>query len=261
MLCGPIRPWPCREKRGNLLELHHAKKFGCLNAFDGHAQPQESSGRANIAHRLPAWPCRRLFLSGSVSPSVAATSETFSITVAEAAADDQAIAAFYQSRAYQPLWTGAEDVARRAAFFEALDHAEDHGLPKSRYDAAGLRAAFAAVQSEHQRAKFEVAVTRTFLTYAHDVQTGFLIPSKIDAGIVREVPVRDARAMLDQFAASDPAAFITSLPPATAQYAALQKARLDLVSAIANGGWGAPVPASRLEPETKAARLLPCAIG
>ncbi|MFZ1662044.1 MAG: murein L,D-transpeptidase, partial [Paracoccaceae bacterium] len=185
---------------------------------------------------------------GCVAPSWAASTETFSMTVAEASADDQAVSAFYQSRAYEPLWTGAEDAARRAAFFQALDHVEDHGLPASRYDAAGLRTAFAAVQSEHQRAKLEVAVTKAFLTYARDVQTGFLIPSKVDAGIVREVPVREPRAMLDQFAVADPAAFLASLPPATAQYAALQKARLDLVTAIANGGWGAPVPASRLEP-------------
>ena len=185
---------------------------------------------------------------GCVAPSWAASTETFSMTVAEASADDQAVSAFYQSRAYEPLWTGAEDAARRAAFFQALDHVEDHGLPASRYDAAGLRTAFAAVQSEHQRAKLEVAVTKAFLTYARDVQTGFLIPSKVAAGIVREVPVRDPRAMLDQFAVADPAAFLASLPPATAQYAALQKARLDLVTAIANGGWGAPVPASRLEP-------------
>lgn len=185
---------------------------------------------------------------GSFAPSMAAPSETFSMTVAESSADDQAISTFYQARAYKPLWTGAEDTARRAAFFQALDHVEDHGLPASRYDAAGLRAAFAAVRSEHQRAKLEVAVTKTFLTYARDVQTGFLTPSRIDAGIVREVPVRDARAMLDQFADAVPADFIATLPPATAEYAALQKARLDLVTAIANGGWGAQVPASRLEP-------------
>lgn len=170
------------------------------------------------------------------------------MTVAETSADHQAISTFYQARGYKPLWTGAEDAARRAAFFQALEQSEDHGLPASRYDAAGLRAAFASVRSEHQRAKLEVAVTKTFLTYARDVQTGFLTPSRIDAEIVREVRVRDARATLDQFADAVPADFIATLPPATAEYAALQKARLDLVTAIANGGWGAQVPASRLEP-------------
>jgi L,D-transpeptidase YcbB len=177
-----------------------------------------------------------------------ADSETFRLTVAEAAADDAAIAAFYAAHGYPTLWTGPEDAARRAALFAALGAAADHGLPEARYDAAELRAQFRAVQSEPQRARLEVAVTRAFLAYARDVQTGFLIPAEIDPGIVRDVPRRDPRALLDQFAASEPLAFIAALPPAAPQYAMLQKARLDLQAAMERGGWGPAVPEGKLEP-------------
>lgn len=175
-------------------------------------------------------------------------SPTFRLTIAEDAAEDAAISGFYEARAYQPLWTGAEDSARRAALFAALDRVEDHGLPAARYDAAGLRAAFAGVRSEHQRAEAELAATRAFLAYARDVQTGFLTPARIDPGIVRDVPRRDPRAVLDQFAVADPAAFMASLPPTAPQYAALQKARADLVAAMAAGGWGPAVPRGKLVP-------------
>ena len=179
---------------------------------------------------------------------VKASDETFGLVVAEASADDAAIAAFYRAHTFATLWTGPGDAARRAALFQALDGAATHGLPAPRYDAAGLRAAFAAVTSEHQRARLEVLTTKTFLAYATDVQTGFLVPADIDAGIVRDVPRRDARATLDSFAAATPSEFMRSLPPSTPQYAELQQARIELLAEIALGGWGAAVVAEKLEP-------------
>lgn len=143
---------------------------------------------------------------------------TFASVIALAVADDAAVSGFYRDHDYATLWTGAADATRRAALFAALDNANDHGLPASRYDAAGLRARFAHVTSEAQRARLELAVTRVFLTYAADVQTGFLTPAAVDAGIVRTVPLRDRRATLDAFAAANPGAFIASLPPQVPEY-------------------------------------------
>ncbi len=177
-----------------------------------------------------------------------ATTETFRLVVAEAAGEDAAIAGFYQARDYATLWTGAGDADRRVALFRALDGAASHGLPAARYDATGLRAAFAAVSTEPQRARLEVRVSKAFLAYARDLQTGFLTPAEIDPGIVRDVPRRDPRATLDSFAAADPAVFLRGLPPQARHYAELQKARLDLVAAIEGGGWGPPVPVEKLEP-------------
>ena len=180
--------------------------------------------------------------------SAPAPSAAFSVTVAEAAGEDAAIAGFYAENSYRTLWTGREDGARRAAFFAALDHASDHGLPDGRYGAEALVARFAALQSEAQRARLEVDMTRAFLAYARDVQTGFLTPADIDPGLVRDVPRRDPRATLDGFAVAEPAAFIAALPPDSPQYAELQRARLDLVAAIRAGGWGPKVAAGKLAP-------------
>jgi murein L,D-transpeptidase YcbB/YkuD len=191
------------------------------------------------------------------APQVAvAESETFRLVIAEAAAEDAAIGGFYAAHDYRTLWTGAADAGRRAALFDALDRADMHGLPAARYDAAGLRALFAAVGSEHQRAELELAVTRTFLAYARDVQTGFLIPAELDAGIVRDVPRRDPRALLDAFAAADPAVFLAALPPAVPQYAELQRERLDLIAVIEAGGWGPHVGADKLEPGDEGAAVV-----
>ncbi|MBS0565165.1 MAG: L,D-transpeptidase family protein [Proteobacteria bacterium] len=177
-----------------------------------------------------------------------AAADAFSAAVADAAGTDAALSGFYRAHGYATLWTGPADAARRGALFAALDRAGDHGLPVSRYDAAGLKARFAHVATEGQRARLEVAVSRAFLAYASDVQTGFLVPADIDPGIVRAVPRRDQRATLDAFAAADPAQFIAGLPPQAPEYAELQRARLALIDAAARGGWGPKIAAKKLKP-------------
>ncbi len=187
-------------------------------------------------------------LWGVVLPGHAfAQTETFSATLAEAAADESAIASFYLAHNYRSLWTGSEDAGRRAALFSALAHAGDHGLPPGRYDAEALLSRFRSVASETQRARLEVDVTRTFLKYARDVQTGFLTPADIDPTMVRTVPVRDPASTLAAFAAADPATFFASLPPAANEYSELQRARLDMIAAIEAGGWGPKVDTAKLE--------------
>lgn len=169
--------------------------------------------------------------------------------LSEAAANDEAIAAFYRDRGYAAFWTDAAAVDRRAALLSALSGAAAHGLPVARYDAATLIAAFAAARTEGDRGRLEVAMTRAFLDYARDVQTGALVPGDVDAGIKREVPVRDRGANLRIFAASaEPAAFLAALPPASQEYAQLMKARFDLERTMARGGWGATIRAASVEP-------------
>ncbi len=172
---------------------------------------------------------------------------TFGATLADAAADDTAISAFYHAQDYRSLWTGVEDADRRAAFFAALSHAGDHGLPANRYNAEALILRFSTVTSEIQRARLEVDVTRAFLKYARDVRNGFLSPSDIDPTMVRTVPVRDTASTLSTFAAADPEAFFASLPPTGPEYSELQRTRLDLIAAIEAGGWGPKVKAEKLE--------------
>lgn len=195
-------------------------------------------------------PAQAQVLAGPAPGVVAqAPVAAFRQAIAEAAAGDAAIAGFYGDRGYAAFWTGPSDAARRAALMAALAGAAAHGLPASRYDAEGLVAAFAEARTEGDRGRIEVAMTRAFLDYARDVQTGALVPASVDAGIKREVPVRDRAANLAAFAAaSDPVTFMAALPPQSQEYAQLMKARFDLERIIAAGGWGPAVSATSVEP-------------
>ncbi|MCV2865782.1 L,D-transpeptidase family protein [Albidovulum sediminicola] len=191
----------------------------------------------------------------AVSGRAEAEVTPFRQAVAEAAAGDPVLSGYYRDHDYAPLWTTGADAARRAALFIALDHAGDHGLPLSHYGAADLRKGFERLTSERQRGRLEVAMSRAFLAYAHEVQTGFIKPASIDPGLVRAVPERDLRAMLEQFAVAEPNGFLRSLPPQMPQYAQLMKTRLDLERAMLDGGWGPDLRIGKLEPGAKGAAV------
>ena len=184
-------------------------------------------------------------------PGQAETQVTaFMQAVAEAAAKDSDIAEFYRATGYKPIWTGAfgRDASRRKALFSAIADAPDHGLPAGRYDAEGLMATLKAAKTPRDRGFAEVAMARTFLTLARDLQTGMLVPSRIDPGMVREVPLRDRLSYLTDFAKSSPTGFFRALPPRTPEYARLMKEKMRLERLLARGGWGDPVPSKALKP-------------
>lgn len=179
--------------------------------------------------------------------------------IAELAAGDRDIAAFYRAQVYDPIWTGTGPVfeTRRKALFEAMRGAGAHGLPVSRYNIDGLLARMQAARSTRALGEIEVELSRSFLKYARDVQTGMLVPSSIDKGIVRTVPYRDRTALLTEFSRSaDPVGFIRSLPPQTHEYTALLKEKLRLEARITQGGWGPTVPGGKLEPGDSGSRVI-----
>ncbi|MGR3603469.1 MAG: L,D-transpeptidase family protein [Heliomarina sp.] len=184
-----------------------------------------------------------------VSP-VYAQVTAFKQAVAEAAYDQSTIASFYREANYTPLWTGAGDVfvERRSALFQALTSVENHGLPASRYDVAGLVQQMKDARTTRDIGLVEVALTNMFLKYARDVQTGILVPSRIDSGIVRQVQYRDPKTLLATFSNTQPRAFMNSLPPSTSEYLNLMKAKIRLEEVIAQGTWGAKVASGKLEP-------------
>lgn len=177
-----------------------------------------------------------------------AGSQPYAQAVAVSAAEDAVLSGFYQGRDYRTLWTGPQDVARRAALFAALDGADAHGLPVARYDAAGLRAAFAAAVTEGDRGRLEVRMSRAFLDYASDLATGVLEPEKADAGIHRTVTRLDPLVLLARVESGDAAALLRGLAPDAPEYARLVKEKLALEAGLARGGWGATVGASVLKP-------------
>ncbi len=174
----------------------------------------------------------------------------FKQAVAEAASDSAAIAAYYRQSGYEPLWTGqdADDLARRAALVSALRASQVHGLPDMAGQADALVAQLSAVRSTRDLGLAEVALSRAFVAYAKNIQTGQVVPSAIDNGIVRKLPEADPTAYLTGLSQSDASSYFRALPPGSRQYRDLMKQRLKLQAVIASGGWGPGVQAKKLEP-------------
>ncbi|MEM9344488.1 MAG: L,D-transpeptidase family protein [Pseudomonadota bacterium] len=182
---------------------------------------------------------------GSASAAVTAYMQA----IAESAAADREIAAFYRETGFQPIWTGRSDgdQSRRRAFLEALTGTEIHGLPSRRYRPDQLVAQFGAVQSERDLGKLEVELSRVYLQYARDMQTGAITPRSADSQIVREVPYRDRTALLRELGTSSPTGAVDGLTPQTGEYRALLKEKLRLEEVVRRGGWGPEVPERKLE--------------
>ena len=190
-----------------------------------------------------------LAIGCALPPALAQTGPSaFMQSLAAAASSDDAVASWYREAGYVTLWTGEADTARRAALFEALETARDHGLPESRYDVAGLRAGFANAVTEGDRGRLELRMTETYLRWAHDLTSGMLQPKKLDSSIVREIAVEDSGQLLNRIAKGDPLQVLHDLLPRSEIYAQLMKGKIALEDQISAGGWGPEVAAKSLAP-------------
>jgi murein L,D-transpeptidase YcbB/YkuD len=203
---------------------------------------------------LPAVSALLLLMGGhasfgqSVSPFIQA--------VAEASSEDGVISAFYRDHGFEAIWTDADDADRRNAFLAAISRAGAHGLPVARYDANDLVADYRSALTEGDRGRLEIRMTRAFLDYARDLQSGALVPSDVDTGIKREVPIHDPRTNLNQFLAVEPGAFLAQLAPQSPEYSQLLKAKLGLEQQLQDGGWGPTVAATDLAPGQSGAQVV-----
>ncbi|TLP56901.1 murein L,D-transpeptidase [Parasedimentitalea maritima] len=209
--------------------------------------------RAELAAKLKAG-AFALVLGGlaagtGVAPAYAQVT-AFKQAIAEAASVDDAVAAFYRENNYQPIWTGAdtEGQARRAALLEALGNVSVHGLPDRSVEVARLTEQMKNARTTRDVGLVEVALSRALVDYARDVQTGLLVPSQIDDGMVREKPSVDGTTYLVGMRDEQPMSFIRSLTPASPQYRALMKEKLRLEALLQQGGWGPTVLNRKLEP-------------
>ncbi|MFC3180381.1 L,D-transpeptidase family protein [Cypionkella sinensis] len=185
-------------------------------------------GRARTAlHRLSV--STALIIGLAYAAPVLAQSDAFTRSLAEAAAANESVAAFYRMHGYQPLWTGPQDQARRHALMMAFATAQGQGLPTGRYDPAALIAQAKAAVTEGDRGRLEVAMTTAYLAYARDVSSGALTPKKIDPTILREIPRPDQASLLAAIAAAPvPETYLASLLPTVPEYARLMKEKLRL---------------------------------
>ncbi len=172
----------------------------------------------------------------------------FKQAIAVEAASDAELSAFYRSNDYRPIWTGAgaADLARREAFLTAVGQADLHGLPRGRYDVDTLRRVMQNARSEGERGQAEVELSRLFLRFARDLETGILVPAAVDADIKREVRVREAGELLAGIARAAPHAFLKSLTPSAPEYTRLVREKIALERTIAQGGFGPTVGDTRV---------------
>ncbi len=174
----------------------------------------------------------------------------FKQAVAEAAAHYPEIAEFYRANAYEAVWTGngREFMDRRAALLNALENAGDHALPASRYGVDALKTSLREITSQRELGHAEVQLSHRFLRYARDLQSGVLVPKRVDPNIDRKAPTRSDAEVLEEFTRSNPREFLRGLQPDSVQYLHLLKAKATLYRLLDEGGWGAPVPAESLKP-------------
>ncbi len=184
------------------------------------------------------------------APAAAQTVTLLKQTIAEQASDNDAVAAFYRQMNYEPIWTGADadDQARRKALLETVATLGRHGLPTDKFTERRFRALMSDVSTTRELGALEVTLSKLYLQMARDLQTGVLVPSSIDPGLVRKVPVRDGAETLMELAKGEPRDVMRGLAPQTNEYARLMKEKMRLEVLASSGGWGAPVQAKKLEP-------------
>jgi len=199
-----------------------------------------------------------LILAIAVPEQATAQTTAFRQAVAEGAARDEALAEFYRAREFDGIWTGNSraERTRRNALLAAFASAGDHGLPAAEYDPNALMARLEAASTPAEKGAMEVEMSRLFVSYARDVQTGILTPRSVVSEIRREVPLRSRLGYLQGLEQSNAAAFLAALPPSSPEYARLLREKLRLERLIGVGGWGPTVSGGGLEPGASGARVV-----
>ena len=180
------------------------------------------------------------------APAVHAEVTAFKQAIAEEAAGDSVLGEFYRARGFEGLWIGTDagTLARRNALLSAFADAGMHGLPTDTYDPARLIARMQTAQTPFEQGQLDAELSRLFLQYAGDIQTGILTPERVVELIHRRVPYRDQLETLTGFANAEPVNYLKTLAPQSPEYARLLGAKMDLESVIAAGGWGPEVRAN-----------------
>lgn len=161
--------------------------------------------------------------------------------------------AFYETRAFEPIW----NAGRISALVDVLAAAADHGLPAARYAGAELGQLFATNPIGADKISAEIAASEEFLKYAHDVGSGLTVPNSIDRELnifPERTPVAVLLAGMSE--ADNLSAFLAGLAPSHPHYKSLQAEKLRLETLISDAAWGPEIPAGgTLKPGASGARV------
>ena len=200
-----------------------------------------------------------VLLAGLGATDASAQNTAFRQAVAEAAASDDGMAEFYRTRNYESVWTGrsGRDRSRRRAFLRELAKAGDHGLPIARYNPDEIKAMLRAARSPRERGLAEVKLAQMYVTWATDLKSGVVRnPQRIDDGIVRQIARPTTLSLMNAVVESTPNALFRSFAPRTAEYNRLMEEKTRFERLLAQGGWGAVVPAGKYEVGTSNAGVV-----
>ncbi|OSP55293.1 murein L,D-transpeptidase [Pseudoruegeria sp. SK021] len=169
--------------------------------------------------------------------------------IAAEVSSDPVLTTFYEGRGYAPFWVGDApvDEVRLRELMIALDGAGYHGLPVAAYDPGRLSNMVRSARTVADQGRADAILSRAFLDYAQDVQSGVLNPVRVNDEIKRTAPRRDPLTTLTAFESSVPSAFLKALPPQSANYARLMADKIRLERLIDAGGWGETVPGTKME--------------
>ena len=162
----------------------------------------------------------------------------------------------YGKGEWKPIWFDANGPTKRAKIFLArLKDAERHGLEPSHYDTAKLAQAVENYDASKRSAN-EIAMSRSFMRYAADVNAGRVSPATQLPGIyIRPVRPDPERLLLAAGTVKDFAKYIDSLPPHTPQYARLVKALAFYRGKAQLGGWKPVAAGPTLKPGMRGSRV------
>ena len=169
------------------------------------------------------------------------------------------VLAFYQSRNFQPAWSGDAQAGDMAGEVRAvLARAHEQGLSDDEYKSSRDGSGLAPGSEGAEAAGYDLALTDAVLRYARDVRTGRVQPSAIYEDAELPAARFDAVADLNQALANHGIAkFLAALPPTHPEYRRLAEALAHYRGIANEGGWPSVPGQSEIKLNGKDDRLNP----
>ncbi|MEM7242876.1 MAG: L,D-transpeptidase family protein [Pseudomonadota bacterium] len=152
---------------------------------------------------------------------------------------DKGITAYYKANGFKPIWTGNKNRSRRTALLNALKTADDHGLPLGRYKIDTLAKAFKG-RDNKSMGQAEVLASQVFVTYARDLNSGLLRPSRVDSEIAMNPGKASAESLLAGVSKGNAKSYLAGLAPSHPDYKQLVNLKKSLARKSDKSGQALP---------------------
>ena len=232
-------------------------------AFAGTLPPQLPSSEASLPAQAPlaapvaapADPVAQA-IEEELAPLAAAPPVLPPSTSRQRLDANRALLEFYVGRSYAPAWASDDDVGQ---LLKGLGGIEADGLEPRDFAVAELAQAHVAMQAQGatpaQRAGFDIAATRTYITALLQLRRGKVDPARLDIhwnfDPVGVDPREDASVFFTALDEHDVARAFAQAPPQEAVYRGLREGLAQLRHSRDSGGWPRVVEGRTLRPDTE----------